>query len=306
MATIARYRPGDRARSGRIDGARAAGPPAWSYSTRVRTARRAPRLAHDSSAIPSRASCQRCSCAACPRGVERGVRGRSGRSADRQVSNRRSHGADGRVASSLGSRRVRASLHRASRARSTSSRRSRGACIRTHCSPCAMRTSDHFKEFNDRYSYYDGDRVIRILAKILHDVVKGVCSEDGFVGHIGGDDFIFIIPASDVERNLWRDRLDLRCVRAVPVLRAGSTRRVLFRKGSTRTAPSRSTHDGVDRRRVERAPAVLDRAHVSELATEMKSYAKTLTGSVYTIDRRQDPQVGPSGALAGGTIRRSA
>src|SRR2546423_3539311 len=53
---------------------------------------------------------------------------------------------------------------------------------------------DHFKEFNDRYSYYDGDRVIRILAKILHDVVKGVCGEEGFVGHIGGDDFIFVIP----------------------------------------------------------------------------------------------------------------
>ena len=25
---------------------------------------------------------------------------------------------------------------------------------------------DHFKEYNDRYSYYDGDRVIRILSKI--------------------------------------------------------------------------------------------------------------------------------------------
>jgi hypothetical protein len=29
-------------------------------------------------------------------------------------------------------------------------------------------------------------------------------------------------------------------------------------------------------------------AQVSTLATEMKSYAKTLAGSVYTIDRRQD------------------
>ena len=55
---------------------------------------------------------------------------------------------------------------------------------------------DHFKEFNDRYSYYDGDRVIRILAKILHDVVKGICGEEGFVGHIGGDDFIFVIPTT--------------------------------------------------------------------------------------------------------------
>jgi GGDEF domain-containing protein len=57
---------------------------------------------------------------------------------------------------------------------------------------------DHFKEFNDRYSYYDGDRVIRILAQILHDVVKGLCAEHGFVGHIGGDDFIFIIPVDAV------------------------------------------------------------------------------------------------------------
>ena len=61
---------------------------------------------------------------------------------------------------------------------------------------------DHFKEFNDRYSYYEGDRVIRILAKILHDVVKGMCHEDGFVGHIGGDDFIFIIPMAAVERSV--------------------------------------------------------------------------------------------------------
>jgi len=29
-------------------------------------------------------------------------------------------------------------------------------------------------------------------------------------------------------------------------------------------------------------------SQVSELATEMKSYAKTLTGSVFSIDRRQD------------------
>ncbi|HEX7940586.1 MAG TPA: diguanylate cyclase, partial [Gemmatimonadaceae bacterium] len=57
---------------------------------------------------------------------------------------------------------------------------------------------DHFKEFNDRYSYYDGDRVIRILAKILHDVVKGLCGEEGFVGHIGGDDFIFVVPTQSV------------------------------------------------------------------------------------------------------------
>ena len=53
---------------------------------------------------------------------------------------------------------------------------------------------DHFKEYNDRYSYYDGDRVIYLLSRILHDVVKGLLGARGFVGHIGGDDFIFIVP----------------------------------------------------------------------------------------------------------------
>jgi len=47
---------------------------------------------------------------------------------------------------------------------------------------------DHFKEYNDRYSYYDGDRVIYLLSRILHDVVRGILGKQGFVGHIGGDD----------------------------------------------------------------------------------------------------------------------
>ena len=64
---------------------------------------------------------------------------------------------------------------------------------------------DHFKEFNDRYSYYEGDRVIYILSRILHDVVKGLLGQRGFVGHIGGDDFIFIIPADGHQPGMQRD-----------------------------------------------------------------------------------------------------
>ena len=38
-------------------------------------------------------------------------------------------------------------------------------------------------------------------------------------------------------------------------------------------------------------------AQVSELATEMKSYAKTLPGSVFVVDRRQgaEPDIPPGG-----------
>ncbi|MFN2383376.1 MAG: diguanylate cyclase, partial [Gemmatimonadota bacterium] len=57
---------------------------------------------------------------------------------------------------------------------------------------------DAFKEFNDKHSYHRGDRVIWILSMILRDTVRRL-SRRGFVGHIGGDDFIFTLPVEDLE-----------------------------------------------------------------------------------------------------------
>ena len=159
---------------------------------------------------------------------------------------------------------------------------------------------DHFKEFNDRYSYYDGDRVIRMLAKILHDVVKGTCGEEGFVGHIGGDDFLFIIPVDGVAPV---------CAEIVSVFDAlapyqysEQDRRAGYffgkdRRGQLHRVPLMTVSIGVvtnERRQFTHA------AQVSELVTEMKSYAKTLPGSVYTVDRRHDAP--PSGAPAAQSI----
>lgn len=163
---------------------------------------------------------------------------------------------------------------------------------------------DHFKEFNDRYSYADGDRVIRILARILHDVVKGFCGETGFVGHIGGDDFIFIVPAPAVADTCGEvieifDAL-------VPYQYSEQDRRAGYffgkdRRGQLHRVPLMTVSIGVvtnERRQFTHA------SQMSELATEMKSYAKTLHGSVYTVDRRQDavaehPLVVTRGDVAG-------
>ena len=147
---------------------------------------------------------------------------------------------------------------------------------------------DHFKEFNDRYGYYQGDRVIRILAKILHDVVKGVCRHDGFVGHIGGDDFIFVIPVSAVTEVCAEVLAIFDAL--VPYQYSEQDRRAGYffgkdRRGQLHRVPLMTVSIGVvtnERRHFTHA------AQVSELATEMKSYAKTLEGSVYTIDRRHD------------------
>ena len=146
---------------------------------------------------------------------------------------------------------------------------------------------DHFKEYNDRYSYYDGDRVIYILSRILHDVVKGLLGSRGFVGHIGGDDFIFIIPAAEI--SLVCGEVLSVFDTLVPFQYNEQDRRAGYffgkdRRGQLHRVPLMTLSVGIvtNRHRVFAHPA-----EVSELATEMKSYAKTLPGSVYVVDRRQ-------------------
>jgi GGDEF domain-containing protein/predicted transcriptional regulator len=59
---------------------------------------------------------------------------------------------------------------------------------------------DHFKAYNDFYSYDRGDMVIQLLGKIL---VNAADPEKDFVGHIGGDDFLVIFQSED-----WRRRCE--------------------------------------------------------------------------------------------------
>jgi diguanylate cyclase (GGDEF)-like protein len=147
---------------------------------------------------------------------------------------------------------------------------------------------DHFKEYNDRYSYNEGDRVIRILAMILHDVVKGLCGERAFVGHIGGDDFIFIVPYDSIAETCEEitSTFDL----LVPYQYSEPDRRAGYffgkdRRGVLDRVPMMTLSIGV----VTNAQRTFtEPRQVSRLATEMKTYAKTLDGSVYSIDRRTD------------------
>ena len=52
---------------------------------------------------------------------------------------------------------------------------------------------DKFKIYNDTYGFEKGDEIIRALARILIKVVRQKGGKDAFVGHIGGDDFVFIV-----------------------------------------------------------------------------------------------------------------
>jgi GGDEF domain-containing protein len=162
---------------------------------------------------------------------------------------------------------------------------------------------DHFKEFNDRYSYYDGDRVIYILSRVLHDVVKGLLDTRGFVGHIGGDDFIFVIPLPEVNEVCTEiisvfDTL-------VPLQYNDQDRRAGYffgkdRRGQLHRVPLMTLSIGIV---TNRSRKFTHPAQVSELATEMKSYAKTLPGSVFVVDRRQQTELDDPGERRPGGAR---
>lgn len=147
---------------------------------------------------------------------------------------------------------------------------------------------DHFKEFNDRYGYNEGDGVIKLLSRILRDLVKGHCPVGGFVGHIGGDDFIFMLPIDNM-RIVCEEIIEL-FDELIPYQYTEEDRRAGYflgrdRRGNILWVPLMTLSIGVvtnQQRSFEHT------ARVSELATEMKSFAKKLPGSVFAVDRRSD------------------
>ena len=57
---------------------------------------------------------------------------------------------------------------------------------------------DNFKAYNDVYGFLKGDKIIQFTAKTILKCVHKNFPENSFVGHIGGDDFVAIIPTLEV------------------------------------------------------------------------------------------------------------
>ena len=56
-----------------------------------------------------------------------------------------------------------------------------------------------FKAYNDFYGFMDGDRVLKGFASMLSQTVSEISPTDGFVGHVGGDDFVVVTGYDDHE-----------------------------------------------------------------------------------------------------------
>ncbi|MCJ7629707.1 MAG: diguanylate cyclase, partial [Longimicrobiales bacterium] len=144
---------------------------------------------------------------------------------------------------------------------------------------------DHFKEFNDRYGYNSGDSVIYLTSRILRDVVRSL-APGGFVGHIGGDDFIFNVSLDRLE--ICGDEIIHLFDELIPYQYTVEDRKAGYflgkdRRGTVHRIPLMTLSIGVVTNLTQNFSHT---AQVSELAAEMKTYAKSLPGSLYVVDRR--------------------
>lgn len=146
---------------------------------------------------------------------------------------------------------------------------------------------DHFKPFNDRYGFSRGDEVIKMTGRIILGIVKSKQPQGSFVGHVGGDDFVFIIDPAMVEEAASEiikafDSL-ITGLYDPEDLKQGFIRSV-DRKGNASSFPVMSMSIGItDTRRT-----FSHYGEVTELAAEMKKFAKQFKGSCFKTDKRQD------------------
>jgi diguanylate cyclase (GGDEF)-like protein len=147
---------------------------------------------------------------------------------------------------------------------------------------------DNFKAYNDKYGFARGDEIIRFMADVLKKVVTDAGCPDTFVGHVGGDDFILIVPSTlcsyvtqEIVKNFDRDiitfynrqDIDMRCIQATD------------RRGQPQIYPIMSISiAGID---LSYRP-YSSYLEVNDACAEMKKMAKAMPGSTICFDQRKE------------------
>ncbi len=142
---------------------------------------------------------------------------------------------------------------------------------------------DHFKPFNDTYSYRKGDEMIQLTGRILN----WACDPKlDFIGHIGGDDFILLMQSRD-----WKTR----CEQALRSFEQAAA--LMFREdhlveggyssegrdGTVKFHPLTSLSIGA----IQAAPGQFMSHHeVSAAMSEAKKMAKKIHGNSLFVDPR--------------------
>jgi diguanylate cyclase (GGDEF)-like protein len=149
---------------------------------------------------------------------------------------------------------------------------------------------DYFKPFNDRYGFSRGDEVIKMTGRLILGIVKAKQPQGSFIGHVGGDDFVFIIDIDLVEEAAAEiikafDSLITGCYDQEDS--AQGFIKSVDRKGKASLFPIMGISIGI----TETYTRVFSHyGEVTQLASEMKKFAKQFKGSCFKSDRRQEKE----------------
>ena len=143
-----------------------------------------------------------------------------------------------------------------------------------------------FKEYNDYYGFEWGDKILQHTAAIISNALRELGNPGDFLGHIGGDDFIFITDYDSIKTVCERIIEDFD--KTIPTFyKEEDIKRgyivVKNREGKITASSVITISIGIATNKHRTLKHV---GEIVQIATELKSYAKTFAKSIYTIDRR--------------------
>ena len=146
---------------------------------------------------------------------------------------------------------------------------------------------DNFKAYNDVYGFLKGDQIIEFTADTIIKCIHDSGMENTFIGHIGGDDFVALIPGNTCEK-LCQNILAFFDANVKKYFTDRDLEKgyieVENRKGIIEQFPLTSLSIGVVVVDVDRFSNILE---IGEIGAQVKHAAKSVMGSSYAVDRRK-------------------
>ncbi len=147
---------------------------------------------------------------------------------------------------------------------------------------------DNFKAYNDVYGFLKGDEIIEFTAETISKYVNSDKYENTFVGHIGGDDFVAIIPGTECEK-LCQDIITHFDKKVKNFFTETDQQKgyieVENRRGIVEQFQLTSLSIGVVVADAQRFHNILE---IGEIGAQVKHSAKSIMGSSYVIDKRKN------------------
>ena len=135
---------------------------------------------------------------------------------------------------------------------------------------------DNFKAYNDVYGFLKGDEIIKFTADTKMTSIHSLIPNNSFIGHIGGDDFIAIVPTLNCE-DVCKDIIANFDANVVRFFTEDDVEKgyieVANRKGVIEQFPLTSISIGVVEADVERFANILE---IGEVGAQVKHMAKSV------------------------------